>query len=169
MTARLAILAATIAFTACGGDDGERPATAAVPTATATATTAAPQPTAVAPTAAATVAPTTSPAIPPGAEGPECGEGEPAKAPPGELAILAGAKVYASEGANRFLAVIDGTATTDTRDAAARALEEAGFSLRSTGEEKDAAVAQLEGPDKTVEIQVAPLCAGKLRIAYTVS
>jgi hypothetical protein len=158
---RLAILAATFAFAACGGDDEEKPSAAA------------PQPTAAVPTATATAtpqtspAPTTSPAIPPGAEGPECGEGEPAKAPPADLAIPPGARVYASEGTSRFEAVIDGTAATDTRDAAARALEEAGFSLRSTGEEQDAAIAQLEGPDRTVEIHVSALCPGKLRIAYT--
>ena len=58
----------------------------------------------------------------------------------------------------------------EKRDAAAKALEEAGYSIRSTDEEENTeAEAHLEGKGKTVDIQVITLCTGKLRIRYTVS
>jgi hypothetical protein len=111
----------------------------------------------------------------------DCGEvdidGTPKNQPPSDLTILDGAKVYESEGpfgkTERFLAAVDGDAAElpEKRDAAAQALEQAGYSLKATDQEADAeAEAHLEGPDgKTVDIQVKPLCAGKLRIRYTVS
>jgi hypothetical protein len=111
----------------------------------------------------------------------ECSEvgdidGEPENQPPSDVAILEGAKVYESEGpfgkTERFLAAVDGEAAElpEKRDAAAKALEEAGYSIRSTDQEEGAeAEAHLEGNGKTVDIQVTTLCEGKLRIRYTVS
>ena len=58
----------------------------------------------------------------------------------------------------------------EKRDAAAQALEAAGFKVLSTDQEENTeAEAHLEGNDKTVDIQVIILCEGKLRIRYTVS
>ena len=55
------------------------------------------------------------------------------------------------------------------RDAAADALVSSGYKLLSTDQEEGAeAEAHLSGPH-TVDVQVIPLCAGKLRIRYTVS
>jgi hypothetical protein len=112
----------------------------------------------------------------------ECSEvgdidGEPKNQPPSDLAILDGAKVYESEGpfgkTERFFAAVDGEAAElpEKRDAAAKALEEAGYSIKATDQEENTeAEAHLEGPDgKTVDIQVITLCEGKLRIRYTVS
>jgi hypothetical protein len=101
---------------------------------------------------------------------------QPKKQPPDDVAILDGARVYESEGpfgkTERFFAVVDGEPSElpEKRDAAAKALEEGGYSIRSTDEEANTeAEAHLEGPDKTVDIQVITLCEGKLRIRYTVS
>jgi hypothetical protein len=104
-------------------------------------------------------------------------DGKPKNEPPSDLTILDGAKVYESEGpfgkTERFMAAVDGEPAEmpEKRDAAAQALEQAGYSIRSTDEEADAeAEAHLEGADgQTVDIQVKPLCEGKLRIRYTVS
>jgi hypothetical protein len=103
-------------------------------------------------------------------------DGQPKKQPPDDVAILDGAHVYESEGpfgkTERFFAVVDGEPSElpEKRDAAAKALEEGGYSIRSTDEEENTeAEAHLEGPDKTVDIQVITLCEGKLRIRYTVS
>jgi hypothetical protein len=111
----------------------------------------------------------------------ECSEvgdidGEPKNQPPSDVAILDGAKVYESEGpfgkTERFFAAIDGEPSElpAKRDAAAKALEEAGYSIRATDEEESTeAEAHLDGNGKTVDIQVITLCEGKLRIRYTVS
>ena len=115
------------------------------------------------------------------AGGKECSEvgdldGEPSNQPPDDLTILDGAKVYESEGpfgkTERFFAAVDGEAAemAETRDAAAKALEDSGYKVLSTDEEENAeAEAHLGGNDKTVDIQVITLCEGKLRIRYTVS
>jgi hypothetical protein len=115
------------------------------------------------------------------AGGKECSEagdidGEPENDPPSDVAILAGAKVYESEGpfgkTERFFAAVDGEASEmpEKRDAAAQALEEAGYKVLGTDQEENTeAEAHLEGKGKTVDIQVMTLCEGKLRIRYTVS
>jgi hypothetical protein len=115
------------------------------------------------------------------AGGKECSEvgdidGEPKNQPPSNVAILEGARVYESEGpfgkTERFFAAVDGEASelSEKRDAAAQALEEAGFKILSTDQEENTeAEAHLEGHGKTVDIQVITLCEGKLRIRYTVS
>ncbi len=115
------------------------------------------------------------------AGGKECSEvgdidGEPKSQPPSDVTILEGAKVYESEGpfgkTERFFAAVDGEASemVEKRDAAAQALEAAGFKILSTDQEENTeAEAHLEGNDKTVDVQVITLCEGKLRIRYTVS
>ncbi len=175
MSVRLAALLCVVLalmFAACGGDD--EPAS----TPTATATTAA---TEDADAGESEEEREREEAEAREAGGKECSEvgdidGEPKKQPPSDVAILEGAKVYESEGpfgkTERFLAAVDGDAEElpEKRDAAAKALEEAGYSIRSTDQEEGAeAEAHLEGNGKTVDIQVTTLCEGKLRIRYTVS
>src|SRR4051812_22947530 len=119
MSARLAMVAVLLAFAACGGGDDDAPtaappatvtADAPSPQPTATAGAGAAQPTATAPRAAptATAGSTTTPSIT-RPKSPECGVGAPKNQPPGDIAILPGATLYASAGL-RFDAAIDGTA-----------------------------------------------------------
>jgi hypothetical protein len=103
-------------------------------------------------------------------------DGDPEKAPPPTLAVPADAHLYESEGpfgkTERFFAVLDGTPEDlpKARDEASTALTDKGFESLSTDEEEGAeAEAHLKGKDSTIDIQVAPLCEGKIRIRYTVS
>ena len=58
----------------------------------------------------------------------------------------------------------------ETRDAAAKALEDVRLQVLTTDQEESTeAEAHLEGNEQTVDIQVITLCEGKLRIRYTVS
>jgi len=110
----------------------------------------------------------------------ECSEAgdidaEPERQPPDDVTILDGAHVYESEEpqgkTEQFLAAADGDAgeMEAMRDAAADALVSDGYKLLAKDQEEGAeAEAHLSGPH-TVDIQVMPLCAGKLRIRYTVS
>jgi hypothetical protein len=114
------------------------------------------------------------------AGGKECSEAgdidaEPERRPPDDVTIVAGAHVYESEEpqgkTEQFLAAANGDAgeMEAKRDAAADALVSDGYTLLGTDQEEGAeAEAHLSGPH-TVDIQVMPLCAGKLRIRYTVS
>jgi hypothetical protein len=114
------------------------------------------------------------------ASGQECSEigaldGAPERQPPSDVKIVEGAHVYESEGpfgkTERFLAAADGDAgeMEAERDAAADALVADGYELLSKDQEEGAeAEAHLKGTH-TVDVQVMPLCAGKLRIRYTVS
>jgi hypothetical protein len=102
-------------------------------------------------------------------------DAEPEKQPPGDVTVLEGAHVYESEGpfgkTERFFAAIDGDSEqmVARRDDAAEALVSGGYKLLGTDQEEGAeAEAHLEG-EHTVDIQVINLCAGKLRIRYTVS
>jgi hypothetical protein len=102
--------------------------------------------------------------------------GEPERQPPSELAVPAGAHVYASEGpfgkTERFYATVAGRPEDllTPRDAAADALVAAGFKLlRSDQEPPIEAEAHLTGGDRLVSVQVTSLCEGKLRLRYTVS
>jgi len=103
-------------------------------------------------------------------------DGAPENQPPDDVTILDGAEVYESEGpfgkTERFFAAVDGETSelVEKRDAAASALEEAGYKILSTDQEEGTeAEAHLQGDGKTVDIQVISLCEGKLRIRYTVS
>jgi hypothetical protein len=114
------------------------------------------------------------------AGGKECSEvgdldAEPERQPPDDVTILDGAHIYESEEpqgkTEQFLAAADGDAgeMEAERDAAADALVSSGYKLLSKDQEEGAeAEAHLSGPH-TVDVQVIPLCAGKLRIRYTVS
>ena len=114
------------------------------------------------------------------AGGKECSEvgdldAEPERQPPDDVTIVDGAHVYESEEpqgkTEQFLAAADGDAgeMEAERDAAADALVSSGYKLLSSDQEEGAeAEAHLSGPH-TVDVQVMPLCAGKLRIRYTVS
>jgi hypothetical protein len=111
----------------------------------------------------------------------ECSEvgdidGEPKNQVPEDVVVLKGSHVYESEGpfgkTERFFAAADGEAADlpAVRDAAAKALEGAGFKTLSTDEEENTeAEAHMQGDEHTVDIQVITLCAGKLRVRYTVS
>lgn len=103
-------------------------------------------------------------------------DGTPKLDPPADLKVPASAHLYASEGpfgkTERFLAVVEGTPEdlASVRDEAQQELVSAGFTSLSTDQEEGAeAEAHLKGSDNTVDIQVAPLCDGKIRIRYTVS
>lgn len=102
-------------------------------------------------------------------------EGKPKLEPPSDLRLPGDAHVYESEGpfgkTTRFFAATDGGAEDlpRIRDDASDALVENGYELLSKDQEEGAeAEAHLSGRH-AVDIQVIKLCAGKLRIRYTVS
>jgi hypothetical protein len=116
------------------------------------------------------------------AGGKDCGEAgdldaSPKLDPPADLKVPADAHIYESEGpfgkTERFFAVLDGTPEdlASARDEAQKELVDgSGYSSLSTDQEEGAeAEAHLKGTDNTIDIQVAPLCDGKIRIRYTVS
>ena len=104
-------------------------------------------------------------------------DAEPKLDPPADLKVPADAHIYESEGpfgkTERFFAVLDGTPEdlASARDEAQKELVDgSGYSSLSTDEEEGAeAEAHLKGSNNTIDIQVAPLCDGKIRIRYTVS
>jgi hypothetical protein len=104
-------------------------------------------------------------------------DGDPKVKPPADLSVPAYAHVYKSEGpfgkTVRFYAVLDGTPDdlAPRRDDAQNELvQNQSYQSLSTDQEEGAeAEAHLKGPEHTVDIQVAPLCEGKIRIRYTVS
>jgi hypothetical protein len=104
-------------------------------------------------------------------------DGKPENAPPKDLSVPEYAHVYKSEGpfgkTERFYAVLDGTAEelASRRDDAQNYLvQNSQYASLSTDEEDGfEAEAHLERDESTVDIQVTPLCEGKLRIRYTVS
>ena len=100
--------------------------------------------------------------------------GAPERQPPRELALPAGAHVYASEGpfgkTERFFAVVEGRPEDllTPRDTAADALVAGGFKLLTKDAEPPIeAEAHLTLDDRLVSVQVTSLCAGKLRLRYT--
>ncbi len=181
MTTRLALALAALALlvAGCGGSDKSSEQTASTPAATDTPT--------AAPTATAT-------ATEDGDQGEDkdkgdgaeaadkdCDEvkgldGQPKRQPPDDVRILDSARLYSSEGpfgkTVRFFASADGDPDSlpATRDDAANMLvQDSGFVLQHTDQEEGAeAEAHLKGTDHTVDIQVIPLCKGKVRIRYTV-
>jgi hypothetical protein len=117
-----------------------------------------------------------------GANSKDCAEagdldGDPKVKPPADLAVPAYAHVYKSEGpfgkTTRFYAVLDGTPddlASRRDDAQNELVQNQSYQSLSTDQEEGAeAEAHLKGPEHTVDIQVAPLCEGKIRIRYTVS
>jgi hypothetical protein len=116
------------------------------------------------------------------AGGKECADAgdldaDPKLDPPADLKVPASAHLYESEGpfgkTERFFAVLDGTPEdlASARDEAQKELVDgSGYTSLSTDEEEGSeAEAHLKGAKNTIDIQVAPLCDGKIRIRYTVS
>jgi hypothetical protein len=98
------------------------------------------------------------------------------KQPPSDVKIVKGAHVYDSQGpfgkTTQYFAAVDGDAEElpEKRDDAVKALKAAGYKLLATDQEAGAeAEAHMKGGKHTVDVQVITLCAGKLRIRYTVS
>jgi hypothetical protein len=115
------------------------------------------------------------------AGGKDCAEAgdldaEAERKPPSDMAVLSSAHLYKSEGpfgkTERFYAELDGTPedlASRRDDAQNELVEKFGFASLSTDQEEGAeAEAHLKGDKHTVDIQVTPLCEGKLRIRYTV-
>jgi hypothetical protein len=111
----------------------------------------------------------------------ECSEagdldGDPKLKVPSDLTVPDYAHVYKSEGpfgkTERFYAVLDGTPedlASRRDDAQNELVQNSGYASLSTDQEEGSeAEAHLKGPKHTVDIQVAPLCDGKIRIRYTV-
>jgi hypothetical protein len=148
----------------CGGDEA---ATTLPATATATAT----------PTQTAQSAQTAQPKV----AGKDCSQvgdlaAEPKRQLPADIGVLSYAHLYRSEAGSgksqRFYAVLDGTPdelASRRDDAQNELVQNWGFaSLRSDDKPGVEAKAHLEGAKHTVDVQVTPLCQGKLRIRYTV-
>src|SRR4051812_5962324 len=101
-------------------------------------------------------------------------KGKPKKKLPSNVPLLEGARVYQSKGpfgkTTQYFAVVSGDAEElpEKRDEAVEALEKAGYKKLATDQEEGTeAEAHLSGPH-SVDIQVINLCAGKLRVRYTV-
>jgi hypothetical protein len=102
-------------------------------------------------------------------------DGKPKRKLPRDVPVVAGARVYESQGpfgkTVRYFAVTGGGPEDlpKTRDAVADRLAKAGYKVLAKDQEEGAeAEAHLSGKH-TVDIQVINLCEGKLRIRYTVS
>jgi hypothetical protein len=104
-------------------------------------------------------------------------EADAKKLPPAEVEVPAYIHIYKSEGpfgkTERFYGVLDGgpeelPARRD--DAANQIVQKSGYVMLDTDQEEGTeAEAHLKGDKHTVDIQVSVLCAGKLRVRYTVS
>ena len=154
MSARMALPAAalTLVIAACGGSDNNKPS---VKTPTASQ-------------AAANIAAARKDC----ASVPGLG-GKPKDDLPPDVRLLDGAKLYKSQGPFGRTEIFYASAAGDpgslpsVRDDAAKALT--GYQLLATDQEKDSeAEAHLKGSGHTVDLQVIPLCKGKVRIRYTV-
>jgi hypothetical protein len=102
-------------------------------------------------------------------------DGKPKHKLPKSVPLVAGARVYESEGpfgkTTRYFAVTKGDREElpKVRDKVDAKLKAAGYKVLDTDQEEGAeAEGHLTGPH-TVDIQVINLCKGKLRIRYTVS
>ena len=110
----------------------------------------------------------------------DCGDvgdlgGKPKHKLPGSVPLVAGARVYESQGpfgkTTRYFAVAKGDpdALPEWRDKVDAKLKAAGYKELDTDQEEGAeAEGHLSGPH-TVDVQVINLCKGKVRIRYTVS
>jgi hypothetical protein len=101
-------------------------------------------------------------------------DGDPERKLPADVTVPDYAHVYKSEGpfgkTERFYAVLDGTPedlASRRDDAQGELVQNSGYESLSTDQE-EGAEAHLKGSEHTVDIQVAPLCDGKIRIRYTV-
>jgi hypothetical protein len=102
--------------------------------------------------------------------------GDSKKKMPSDIGPLSYAHLYKSEGpfgkTERFYAVLDGTRedlASRRDDVQNELVQNWGFASLSTDQEEGTeAEAHLKGAKHTVDVQVVPLCKGKLRIRYTV-
>ena len=101
--------------------------------------------------------------------------GRPKHTLPHSIPLVAGARVYESQGpfgkTTRYFAATKGgpDELAKVRDKVDAKLKAAGYKVLATDQEEGAeAEGHLSGPH-TVDIQVINLCKGKLRIRYTVS
>jgi hypothetical protein len=102
-------------------------------------------------------------------------KGKPKHKLPRSIPLVAGARVYESQGpfgkTTRYFAAAKGGPEdlAKVRDKVDAKLKAAGYKVLATDQEEGAeAEGHLNGPH-TVDIQVINLCKGKLRIRYTVS
>ena len=102
-------------------------------------------------------------------------KGKPKHKLPASVPLVAGARVYESQGpfgkTTRYFAVAKGGPEDlpKVRDKVDAKLKAAGYKVLATDQEEGAeAEGHLSGPH-TVDIQVINLCKGKLRVRYTVS
>ena len=179
MTARSALLLAVLALivAGCGGDDNENGNSGAQPAATTPAQGDGDQGGKDAGESEAQKAKDEEQAKANG--GKDCDavaelRGRPKKKLPKNLPLLKGARVYKSQGpfgkTTQYFAAVDGDAAelAEKRDEAVDALVTAGYKKLATDQEQGTeAEAHLSGPH-TVDLQVINLCAGKLRVRYTV-
>jgi hypothetical protein len=143
---RRSIVVAALLLAGCGGADPQ-------PTATATATA------------------TETAAAKAGADCPADLDSAPKRQPPSYMGVLSYSHLYRSEGRRIFYAWLDGAPSEvlSRRDDAQNELVQSwGFASLKTGESGDVATARLEGNRHAVDVQVKPLCGGKLRLRYTV-
>jgi hypothetical protein len=170
----LAVLALVVA--GCGGDD--EPSAQSTPTATATETAAAETDAGDGDSEAEREREEQEAESAGGKDCAEAGDldGDPERKPPADVTVPDYAHVYKSEGpfgkTERFYAVLDGTPedlASRRDDAQNELVQNSGYESLSTDQEEGAeAEAHLKGAEHTVDIQVAPLCEGKIRIRYTV-
>jgi hypothetical protein len=165
LAAAVVAAAVTCVVAGCGGADDQ---TAATPTATST------------PTAAATEDADKDKDEEAGGAKKDCDDvgglhGTPKHKLPGSVPLVAGARVYESQGpfgrTTRYFAVAkgDGDALPEWRDKVDAKLKAAGYTVLDTDQEEGAeAEGHLSGPH-TVDVQVISLCKDRVRIRYTVS
>jgi hypothetical protein len=169
LVAAVVAAASTALVAGCGNDDSETPSTpAATSTPTATAT------------AAATEEADKDKDEDAGGAGKHCEDigdlgGKPRHKLPRSVPLVAGARVYESQGpfgkTMRYFAVAKGDpdALPKWRDKVDAKLKAAGYKVLDTDQEEGAeAEGHLSGPH-TVDVQVISLCKDRVRIRYTVS
>jgi hypothetical protein len=123
------------------------------------------------PRPAARTTPTASPTPTSGADCPAGLDRTPTRQPPSYMGVLSYAHLYRSENRRVFDAWLEGgpSEVPSRRDDAQNELVQSwGFVSLKTGGSGAVATAHLEGNGHVVDVQVRPLCTGRLRIRYTV-
>jgi hypothetical protein len=96
--------------------------------------------------------------------------GAPQRQPPSDMAVLSYSRLFKSEGTS-FYAELDGTPQDlhARRDDAQNELVQSwGFASMSTDQKEGVeASAHLKGAQRSIDLQVTPLCKGKLQLRYT--
>lgn len=176
----LLVAALALAVAGCGSSDKSNEQTAATPTAT--STPASTQTPAATPTETATEdkdkgeEEDNAKAADKDCDSVKGLDGTPKDQPPADVRILDSAKLYKSQGPFGKTEIFYASAEGDpdslpaVRDDAANMLvQDSAYQILSTDQEEGSeAEAHLKGDQHTVELQVIPLCKGKLRLRYTV-